>query len=77
MITAQQSKEDMLAGIAMNCAYAVIAGQPTVTISVVNGKRPAGFPRGELLSVGANGAQNYAVDPIKLMAWVYSRTKKP
>ena len=77
MITAQQSKEDMLAGIAMNCAYAVIAGQPTVTISVVNGKRPAGFPRGELLSVGANGAQNYAVDPIKLMAWVHSRTKKP
>lgn len=77
MITAQQSKEDMLAGIAMNCAYAVMAGQPTVTISVVNGKRPAGFPRGELLSVGTNGAQNYAVDPIKLMAWVHSRTKKP
>ena len=68
--------DEMLAGIAMNCAYAVIAGQPTVTISVTGGKRPAGFPRGELLSVGTNGAQNYAVDPIKLLAWVHGRTRK-
>ena len=74
MITAQQSKEDMLAGIAMNCAYAVIAGQPTVTISVVNGKRPAGFPRGELLSLGTNGASNYAVNPVKVLAWIHAKT---
>ena len=77
MTRADIKADEILAGIAMNCAYAVIAGQRTVTISIVNGTRPKSFPRGELLSVGTNGAQNYAVDPIKLMAWVHSRTKKP
>lgn len=51
------------------CAAVVLAGGRTVTISVT-GKIPRGFPRGELLSVGTNGARNYAIDPIKLLAWI-------
>lgn len=57
------------------CASAVLADQPTVTITV-DGKRPPGLPRGELLSVGANGARNYAVDPIKLLAWLRKNTTR-
>lgn len=64
-----------LTALVMQCAFAVIAGQPAVTISTT-GKRPAGFPRGELLSVGTNGAHNYAVCPIKAMAWIHARTLK-
>ena len=64
-----------LTALVMQSAFAVIAGQKTITISST-GKRPVGFPRGELLSVGTNGAQNYAVCPIKVMAWVHSRTSR-
>jgi hypothetical protein len=64
-----------LRDLVMRCVIAVIAGEPTVTISAT-GKRPAGFPRGDLLSVGTNGAQNYAVDPIKALAWIHARTCK-
>lgn len=62
-----------LTALVMRCALAIIAGQRTVTISAT-GKRPEGFPRGELLSVGTNGAQNYAVCPVKALAWVHART---
>lgn len=64
-----------LTALVMQCAFAVIAGQKTVTVSAT-GKRPAGFPRGELLSVGMSGAHNYAVCPIKVLAWVHARTTK-
>ena len=64
-----------LTALVMQSAFAVIAGQKTITISST-GKRPVGFPRGELLSVGTNGAHNYAICPIKTMAWVHSRTCK-
>lgn len=63
-----------LAALVQLCAAAILAGQPTVTVSA-NGKPPKGFPRGELLSVGTNGARNHAIDPVKLLAWVHSRTK--
>lgn len=62
-----------LAALVQLCAVAILAGQPTVTVSA-KGKHPKGFPRGELLSVGANGARNYATDPVKLLAWVHGRT---
>jgi uncharacterized protein YqfB (UPF0267 family) len=62
-----------LTALVMRCAFAVIAGHKTVTIHTT-GKAPAGFPRGELLSVGSNGARNYAVCPIKAMAWIHART---
>ena len=65
--------EKTLADIVMSCAYAIIVGQPTVTISAT-GKRPAGFPRGELLSVGTNGERNYAVNPVKVLAWIHAKT---
>lgn len=65
-------REKALADIVMSCAYAIIAGQPTVTISAT-GKHPVGFPRGKLLSVGTNGAHNYAVNPVMVLAWVHER----
>jgi hypothetical protein len=64
-----------LSALVMSCAYAVLAGQPTVTISAT-GKRPPGFPRGELLSVGTDGTHNYAAHPVKVLAWVHARTSK-
>ena len=64
-----------LTALVMACAFSIRAGQPTVTISAV-GKRPAGFPRGELLSVGTGGQHNYAVCPVKMLAWLHARRRK-
>jgi hypothetical protein len=75
MPSAQPKDDGGLTALVMQCAFAVLAGQPTVTISST-GKRPAGFPRGELLSVGTNGAHNYAVHPVKMLAWLHARTSK-
>jgi uncharacterized protein YqfB (UPF0267 family) len=72
----ETTKEDGgLTALVLQCAFAVIGGQKTITISAT-GKRPSGFPRGELLSVGTNGEHNYAVDPIKALSWVHGRTIK-
>lgn len=65
--------KDWAADLVMRCALAVLSGMKTVTISTT-GKRLAGFPRGELLSVGTNGAHNYAVCPVKVLAWIHART---
>jgi len=65
----------VLADLAMTCAHACVAGWPTVHITT-RGKRPAGFPRGELLSVGTDGSRNYACNPVKVLAWLHSRTCK-
>jgi len=67
--------DEQLAGLIMRCAGAVLLGEPTVTISA-RGKRPPGFPRGELLSVGADGSRNYACHPVKVLAWLHARTSK-
>ena len=64
-----------LAGLAFDCARAVLEGRDTITVSKNGPKRVPGFPRGELLSVGTNGAHNYAVCPIKVLAWIHSGTK--
>ena len=64
-----------LSALVLMCAYAVLSGQQTVTIGAT-GKRPAGFPRGELLSVGTNGTRNYACHPVKVLAWLHGRTSK-
>lgn len=69
---AEENSDGGLTALVMNCAFAILAGQPTVTISS-KGNPPKGFPRGELLSVGTNGASNYAVDPIKTLAWARKR----
>lgn len=66
-----------LSALVMQCAFAVLSGQPTVTISTPAGsKRPPGFPRGELLSVGSNGSSNHAVHPVKVLAWIHEKTSK-
>lgn len=64
-----------LTALVMRCALAVITGQPTVTISSAK-QPPAGFPRGELLSVGSDGSYNYAVNPVRVLAWVHASTTK-
>ena len=71
----ERNSDGGLTGLVMQCAFAVLAGQATVTISAT-GKRPAGFPRGELLSVGTDGSHNYATCPVKVLAWVHARTSK-
>lgn len=35
---------------------------------------PHGFPRGEMLSVGASGSANRSYDPLKVLAWVQRAT---
>ena len=72
----QGNDDGGMTALVMRCAFAVMAGQRTVTISTT-GKRPVGFPRGELLSIGTNGAHNYAVHPVKALAWMHARTSKP
>jgi len=72
-MTDEQSAQ--LAKVVFDCARAVLEGRDTVTISVAGPKRLPGFPRGELLSVGSNGSHNYAVCPLKVLAWVHSGTK--
>lgn len=64
---------DALDDLVMTCALAVLTGQLTVTVSAT-GKRPPGFPRGALLSVGTNGTHNHAVHPVRVLAWVYEHT---
>lgn len=67
-----ENSDGGLTALVMQCAFAVLSGKRTITISA-SGKRPAGFPRGELLSIGTNGKHNYAVCPVKAMAWCHSR----
>ncbi|MCK9172291.1 MAG: hypothetical protein M0O99_02265 [Desulfuromonas thiophila] len=62
----------VFADLAMTCTLACVTGQPTVTLAL-RGKRPPGFPRGELLSVGTSGAHNYACHPVKVLAWLHTR----
>ena len=64
-----------LAGLAFDCARAVLEGNDAITVSVNGPKRIPGFPRGELLSVGTNGSHNYSVCPLKVLAWIHSGTK--
>jgi len=60
---------EVLTKLAMRCALACVAGEKTVTVSLT-GKKPSGFSRGEHLNVGTNGTNNYAICPVKVMAWV-------
>jgi hypothetical protein len=70
-----EEQKQQLAGLAFDCARAVLEGRDTITVSKNGPKRVPGFPRGELLSVGTNGAHNYAVCPLKVLAWIHSGTK--
>lgn len=70
---ADQAKH--IADLAMHCAMCCLKGRDRVTVSLSAGPRPAGFPRGELLSIGSNGARNYSVDPLKVLAWMQKTAK--
>jgi hypothetical protein len=63
-----------MTALVMSCAFAILAGQKTVTISTKT-KPPKGFPRCELLSVGSNGSRNYSVCPIKALTWIHNARK--
>ena len=73
--TKQPADDGGLTALVMQCAFAVLSGQQTVTIAAT-GKRPVGFPRGELLSAGSNGSHNYACNPVKVLTWAHARTSK-
>jgi len=61
--------------LCFDCARAVIAGR-NITLSLPYGDRwPAGFPRGELLSVNSHGARNVSFNPVRVLAWVQDSTK--
>jgi hypothetical protein len=66
---------ELLADLAMTCALACVGGQPSVTLAL-RGKRPADFPRGQLLSIGTDGTRNYACHPVKVLAWLHARMSK-
>jgi hypothetical protein len=70
-----EEQKQQLAGLAFDCARAVLEGRDTITVSKIGPKRLPGFPRGELLSVGTNGAHNYAVCPLRVLAWIHSGAK--
>ena len=73
--TMEDKEAKQLADLAMTCAFACVSGQPSVTITA-KGKRPSGFPRGELLSVGTDGSHNYACHPVKVLEWLHARASK-
>lgn len=57
------------------CATAVMHGQG-LTLTLPSGARwPAGFPRGELLSINKQGDKNVSFDPIRILAWMQKSTK--
>ena len=61
--------------LAHSCVDAVLHGMTTVTVSARGpGGLPRGVGRGELLSVNQEGVHNYAVDPIKVLAWIHKKT---
>lgn len=74
-MTDEQKSQLQLAILAFDSARAVLHGRKTITVSTLRPKRVPGFPRGELLSVGADGSHNYAVCPLKVLAWIHSCTQ--
>jgi len=61
--------------LVFDSAKALMAGQ-NITLALPKGARwPHRFPRGELLSVGTNGARNVSFDPLRVLAWVQQATK--
>lgn len=54
--------------LCFSCTQALMAGQ-NITLSLPKGyKWPHKFPRGELLSVGTDGARNVSFDPLRVLA---------
>ena len=52
-----------------------MTGNKTITITPQGEAQPE-FPRGELLSVGSDGSHNYAMDPVRVLAWIRDQNVK-
>lgn len=61
--------------LCFECARAVVEGRYMTLSLPEGGKWPAGFPRGELLSVNMHGTKNASFNPVRVLAWVQSATK--
>lgn len=54
------------------CLDAIVSGAPTVVIRKPEGTRwPRKWPRGECLSVGHDGMENWSFDPARVLGWVH------
>lgn len=68
-------QSDAMMKLAWGCVWACMTGNKTITITL-KAKRSREFPRGELLSVGEDGAHNYAMDPVRVLAWIRDQNAK-
>lgn len=59
----------VLADLRQACQQAIDAGQDRMSITMTQ-RPPPGFPRRELLSVGAGGHRNYSVCPVRMRQWL-------
>jgi hypothetical protein len=64
-----------LAGLVFECARTILEGQDAIVISIRDGRRVPGFPKGELMSVNQDGVHNYAVCPVKVLTWIHKQIK--
>ena len=74
-MTTTTNASDALLALANACVWACMAGKKTITITL-KAKRSREFPRGELLSVGSDGSHNYAMDPVRVLAWIRDQNAK-
>ena len=70
-----RDQSDAMMKLAWACVWACMAGKKTITITL-KAKRSREFPRGELLSVEEDGSHNYAMDPVKVLAWIRDQNVK-
>lgn len=61
--------------LCLESAKAVLHGQQLTLTLPAGQRRPAGFPRGELLSVNQAGDRNVSFDPVKVLAWLQKSTR--
>lgn len=71
----ESTASDAMLTLAQACVWACMTGNKTITVTL-KAKRAKGFPRGELLSVGTDGSHNYAMDPVRLLAWIRDQNVK-
>ena len=70
-----RDQSDAMMKLAWACVWACMTGNKTITITL-KAKRSREFPRGELLSVGEDGSHNYAMDPVRILAWIRDKNAK-
>ena len=70
-----RDQSDAMMKLAWACVWACMTGNKTITITL-KAKRSREFPRGELMSVGEDGSHNYAMDPVRVLAWIRDQNAK-